>query len=406
MIYLVSDTKIVLHTRADAGSQGGSSAYLSGIINQLLGNQIEFGLIGNFEINDKLRRNAHLSHPSTNLSFLKYLIKLFLVKKFDQDDIFYFQRPDHLACSIGSKKIRILHLHGQQRTNIIRSRNLLTKFNYLFLERIAMRHADLILATDKRTASVYVTQYPFIAKKIRVVPTGIDLSFFSSPTDPPSPPEPKPIKELIYIGRLAPPKLLHEMLRAFQLVIKNQQPFNTHPPPRLQERGSGGEVLFGTERVSGGEVNSGTERGSHFTLAGAGPLLPALQRSVIEMGLEQNVTFTGILSKDQIRDLIFNSDAAILLSAHEGSPISVKEVLACGKPVIVNDVGDLSDYVIPGRNGYIVNPENSREVAAAIINAFENSTNMRKACINSMLPYDESLINPEIVKLILDCKPV
>ena len=150
----------------------------------------------------------------------------------------------------------------------------------------------------------------------------------------------------------------------------------------------------------------GTERGSHFTLAGAGPLLPVLQRSIIEMGLEQTVTFTGVLSKDQIRDLICNSDAAILLSAHEGSPISVKEVLACGKPVIANDVGDLSDYVIPGRNGYIVDPENSREVAAAIINAFENSTNMRKACIKSMQPYDESLINPEIVKLILDCKPV
>ena len=56
-----------------------------------------------------------------------------------------------------------------------------------------------------------------------------------------------------------------------------------------------------------------------------------------------NVTFTGLLTKHQVRDLIHPSDAAILLSAHEGSPISVKEVLACGKPVIVNDVGDLTD---------------------------------------------------------------
>jgi glycosyltransferase involved in cell wall biosynthesis len=31
-----------------------------------------------------------------------------------------------------------------------------------------------------------------------------------------------------------------------------------------------------------------------------------------------------------------------------------QEVLACGKPVIVNDAGDLAEYVIPGRNGYIV----------------------------------------------------
>jgi 1,4-alpha-glucan branching enzyme len=91
-------------------------------------------------------------------------------------------------------------------------------------------------------------------------------------------------------------------------------------------------------------VENGPGGGVHFTLAGHGPLLPALQRTVVEMGLEHHVTFAGVLSKEQVRDLICNSDAAILLSAHEGSPIPVKEVLACGKPVIVNDVGDLAEY--------------------------------------------------------------
>ncbi len=69
-------------------------------------------------------------------------------------------------------------------------------------------------------------------------------------------------------------------------------------------------------------------------------------------------------------------------------------------------MGDLSEYVIPGRNGYIVNPCNPGEVAAAILSAFASSGTMREACLNSMKPYDETLINPEIVKLILDCKPV
>ena len=107
-----------------------------------------------------------------------------------------------------------------------------------------------------------------------------------------------------------------------------------------------------------------------------------------------------------IRDLIHQSDAAILLSAHEGSPISVKEVLACGKPVVVNDVGDLAEYIIPGRNGYIVNPFDPDEVATAILSAFDSSGTMREACLNSIKPYDESLINPKIVKLILDCRQV
>ena len=77
-------------------------------------------------------------------------------------------------------------------------------------------------------------------------------------------------------------------------------------------------------------------------------------------------------------------------------------MLACDKPVIVNDVGDLAEYVVPGRNGYIVDPANSREVAAAIEAACANSHSMRDACVASMEPYDEGVINGMVVEYILD----
>jgi len=154
------------------------------------------------------------------------------------------------------------------------------------------------------------------------------------------------------------------------------------------------------DRRTGGRADEGTGISYHFTLAGTGTMLRSLQRFVAEAGLAENVTFTGLLSKVEVRNLIRQCDAAILLSAHEGSPISVKEVLACGKPVIVNDAGDLSAYVTHGQNGYIVDAGNSEEVAAAIADAFENSTNMREACVASMVPYDETMINGLVVKYI------
>jgi glycosyltransferase involved in cell wall biosynthesis len=80
--------------------------------------------------------------------------------------------------------------------------------------------------------------------------------------------------------------------------------------------------------------------------------------------------------------------------------------MACGKPVIVNDAGDLAEYVIPGRNGYIVDPANSREVATAIEAACANSHSMRDACVASMEPYDEGVVNAMIVKQIFSfCTP-
>jgi len=94
--------------------------------------------------------------------------------------------------------------------------------------------------------------------------------------------------------------------------------------------------------------------------------------------------------------LISSCDVSILLSNNEGSPISVKEVLACGKPVIVNDVGDLTEYVIQERNGYIVNPDDESEIASAILKSFENSSRMKDACAASMLPYNESIIYSKI----------
>jgi len=41
----------------------------------------------------------------------------------------------------------------------------------------------------------------------------------------------------------------------------------------------------------------------------------------------------------------------------------LKEVLACGKPVIVNDVGDMKEYIVEGKNGFIVEAGNHQQVA-------------------------------------------
>ena len=365
MLYIINDTSIKILDKAYSNSQGGTSAFLAGFINYFLSNKIVFGLIGNFEVENNLKKNTYFSNPSTNLLFLGYLLKLFLYKKFNQKDILYFQRPDHLACSLFSKKKRILHLHGQPRTTIISNRNLITKFIYLALERIAMHFADLILVTDKKSEEVYLVNYPFIEKKIKVVPAGIDLNFFCTTTnDSKQDLNNNQRKELVYIGRLAPPKQLPEILNAFKI-------------------------------VSDSFINC------HLNITGKGPLLNNLVQSVRDMGLSDKVSFTGVLSKKEIKELILMSDAAILLSNNEGSPISIKEVLACGKPVIVNDVGDFSDYVVNGKNGFVVNAENSYEVAAAVEKAFKNGESMRDYCISSVLQFDEKVINQTIVNYIL-----
>lgn len=364
MIYLVNDTAVTI--RPDGAvprTQGGSSTYVSGLINYLLMQKVEFGLIGNYVQEARSNQTIYPIKINSNAGFILGLIKVLFHQKFNKKDILYFQRPDHLAVSLFMRADRLLHLHGQSRTIIIESRKKLTRTIYLILERITMRIADKVIVTDQRTASLYIRHYPSIKNKIHILPAGIDYSFFTA----------QPIagtfiksaneKRLVYIGRLAYPKRLFDMVDSFEIVSR-------------------------------------TCSQSTFYMAGTGPLLAILTSYIEKKGLQDRVILTGILNKTEVRDLIYSCDAAILLSYHEGSPISAKEILACGKPVIANDAGDMKDYVIDDVSGYIVDAANHDMVAEAVIKTFDNSSAMRDACIESMKKYDEMVINERICHIL------
>lgn len=64
--------------------------------------------------------------------------------------------------------------------------------------------------------------------------------------------------------------------------------------------------------------------------------------------------FHGAVSSDKVPELINSASIVVLSSQHEASPTVVKEALACGTPVISNQIGDVDEFIINGKNGYIV----------------------------------------------------
>jgi glycosyltransferase involved in cell wall biosynthesis len=59
-------------------------------------------------------------------------------------------------------------------------------------------------------------------------------------------------------------------------------------------------------------------------------------------------------------------DVFVLPSLNEGIPGAVREALSAGVPVVATDVGGTADVVIDRKTGYLVEPKNSAELAAAI----------------------------------------
>lgn len=361
MLYIINDTEVTINDKAYASSQGGSSTYVAGFINQLISSKINFGLIGNYKP-DHQTDKCYFIKGGSNARFMLHLAKFFITHRKFSDDILYFHRPDYAALSVVFNSFRVIHLHGQPRSVILSGRKFLKRQLFLFFENISMRIADLIIVTDEKSYKVYLDKYPFLSAKMYILPTGIDTSFFSS--------EQSAVKKttenskyLVVVGRLAYPKRIADIIESFAIIAKKY----------------GNLFLY---------------------IVGDGPLMNYLKQLSTDNGLNERVIFTGQLSKVEVRDIISKCDASVLLSEYEGSPISVKEILASGKPVVVNDVGDLKDYITHGKNGYFVNPDDHQEVSKAMMDAVFNSSDMKEYCISSMSDFTESNINERVLSLI------
>jgi glycosyltransferase involved in cell wall biosynthesis len=99
-------------------------------------------------------------------------------------------------------------------------------------------------------------------------------------------------------------------------------------------------------------------------IAGHGPVEEDLRRLVSEGSLEQTVRFLG--RRNDVPDVLDAIDVAICCSDREGSPLSVMEYMAAGKPVVATAVGGVPDLIEDGVHGLLVPARRPDELAAGI----------------------------------------
>jgi glycosyltransferase involved in cell wall biosynthesis len=265
-----------------------------------------------------------------------------------------------------AKSKHVVHLHGQPHATMNAGRSSIKMFIYNILEHYAMPKASLVIATDSITANLYATLYPVIKSRLIIIPTGVNLEEYNLNSNPvPFPGMLPSSSNLVYIGRLTYPKQVRSIIASFAKSLGN---------------------------------NSAT----HLWIAGTGRDEHQLRHQALQTGCSKNIHFTGHLTRESVKSLIHSSDAGILLSHNEGSPIIVKEFLACGKPVIVNNVGDISTYVTDSVNGFIVDPQQYGSVENAMMKILDQAKEMLPACRASMLPYNEEKIFEQVHEVLLD----
>jgi colanic acid/amylovoran biosynthesis glycosyltransferase len=85
-----------------------------------------------------------------------------------------------------------------------------------------------------------------------------------------------------------------------------------------------------------------------------------------ELGLEDRVTLSGRLNRDQVRRRLRESHVLLHASYSEGIANSVLEAMACALPVVVTDVGGMSEVVDDGVQGLLCPPREPRMLAEAL----------------------------------------
>ncbi len=125
-----------------------------------------------------------------------------------------------------------------------------------------------------------------------------------------------------------------------------------------------------------------------------------VQRKAQEMGLSDNVIFTGWRS--DVPDLIAASDFAVPASKREGLGLNIIESMAGGIPVVAYDNRGHRDIIESGVNGYIVENGNYKEMASIISTLIKNSKHRDEIVTNAFLSiekYDISSVLKELQKI-------
>jgi glycosyltransferase involved in cell wall biosynthesis len=101
-------------------------------------------------------------------------------------------------------------------------------------------------------------------------------------------------------------------------------------------------------------------------IAGEGPLRPELERQARRLG--ETVRFLGFVR--EIREFMGACDVLAFPSQPafgEGFGLAALEGMAAGRPIVATATCSLPEVVASGESGLLVDPENSDELAAALV---------------------------------------
>lgn len=236
-------------------------------------------------------------------------------------------------------------------------------------EQLVLRAADLVIAQCPSEADDLAAGYGADIRKIRIVPSGVDLARFA--------PIPRPQARaalglaaderiVIYVGRLLPRKDVANLLEALALM-----------------KASPGPLDFGRLRllVVGGET-------AEADLAHE-PEMRRLIARAEDLGVRDRVTFVGRRASDRLRWYYSAADVFATTPWYEPYGLTPLEAMACGIPVVCSAVGGITHTVIEGETGFLVPPRQPVPLAERLASILSDERLRQRLAANARARVEE-----------------
>jgi len=106
---------------------------------------------------------------------------------------------------------------------------------------------------------------------------------------------------------------------------------------------------------------------------------PEAERFVRHLGIEESVELLPMLSAQEMADNYRQAQVMVSPSEHDGTPNSMLEAMACGSFPVAGRLDSVEEWIEDGRNGRLVELNDERELAEAIIESLKNVNLQSKA---------------------------
>ncbi|UCF07804.1 MAG: glycosyltransferase family 4 protein [Thermoplasmata archaeon] len=284
----------------------------------------------------QLEEGIHI-HPITVLPTPKLTLGEYLsyslnaarrVKGFDLD-LIHGQSMYSFGCALKKRFPMVLTIQGPQileyKTELSSKATLnhkITDAAAVLMESYAARKADMLIADSEEAKRTVVERYGVEGNKIRIiVKEGVNVEQFTQSSCESN--------TILFVGRLHQRKGLDLFLPVFKEISKEQE--------------------------------------AVLKIVGSGEKEKALRQQVARLGIGEHVEFLGYLPDQEMRRQYSKASIFVSPSRYEGFGITLLEALASGLPIVATDTGIAGSVVEEGKNGYLVDHDQMKEVILGLL---------------------------------------